>query len=389
MKKKLITLMTITAIIASSGAVFADAVPTPTAAPTDDLYVMPVTVDETEIQAPVVIPSYISNTVTVTEISEGKIATKTNDVKETESELENVINYITNENTLVYTSKGEKKALADVKKDSVITVFTGSYTPAPLIMPPQYEANVIIINDEEEVGSVNVDTYLKDGEKLINAANSLELNIGETTEIVDTEENKVEADELANKDLIVFYTITTRSIPAQTPPEKVVVLGENEVALKNINAANEPEETQAPETTAAPEVTADPEATAAPEVTAEPEATQAPVDYSKVINVKVKEESLDYVYIKEDGTLMLPLRKITETLGMTVDWDGETRTVILNGGMFSLKIGENSYAKGKMMPVELNSAPEIVNDLTYVPVEYFTEILEIEAVLDNDTLRLY
>lgn len=389
MKKKLITLMTITAIIASSGAVFADAVPTPTAAPTDDLYVMPVTVDETEIQAPVVIPSYISNTVTVTEISEGKIATKTNDVKETESELENVINYITNENTLVYTSKGEKKALADVKKDSVITVFTGSYTPAPLIMPPQYEANVIIINDEEEVGSVNVDTYLKDGEKLINAANSLELNIGETTEIVDTEENKVEADELANKDLIVFYTITTRSIPAQTPPEKVVVIGENEVALKNINAANEPEETQAPETTAAPEVTADPEATAAPEVTAEPEATQAPVDYSKVINVKVKEESLDYVYIKEDGTLMLPLRKITETLGMTVDWDGETRTVILNGGIFSIKIGENSYAKGKMMPVELNSAPEIVNDLTYVPVEYFTEILEIEAVLDNDTLSLY
>lgn len=383
MKKKLITLMTITAIIASSGAVFADAVPTPTAAPTDDSYVMPVTVDETEIQAPVVIPSYISNTVTVTEISEGKIATKTNDVKETESELENVINYITNENTLVYTSKGEKKALADVKKDSVITVFTGSYTPAPLIMPPQYEANVIIINDEEEVGSVNVDTYLKDGEKLINAANSLELNIGETTEIVDTEENKVEADELANKDLIVFYTITTRSIPAQTPPEKVVVIGENEVALKNINAANEPEETQAPE------VTADPEATAAPEVTAEPEATQAPVDYSKVINVKVKEESLDYVYIKEDGTLMLPLRKITETLGMTVDWDGETRTVILNGGIFSIKIGENSYAKGKMMPVELNSAPEIVNDLTYVPVEYFTEILEIEAVLDNDTLSLY
>ena len=86
---------------------------------------------------------------------------------------------------------------------------------------------------------------------------------------------------------------------------------------------------------------------------------------------------------------MLPLRKITETLGMTVDWDGETRTVILNGGIFSIKIGENSYAKGKMMPVELNSAPEIVNDLTYVPVEYFTEILEIEAVLDNDTLSLY
>lgn len=388
MKKKLITLMTITAIIASSGAVFADAVPTPTVAPTVAPTVMPVTVDETEIQAPVVIPSYISNTVTVTEISEGKIATKTDAVNETESELENVINYTTNENTLVYTSKGEKKAISDVKKDSVITVFTGSYTPAPLIMPPQYEANVIIINDEE--GSfVDVDTYLAGEESLINAANTLAVNIGKETKIVDKEEKSFTGETLENNDLIVFYGASTKSIPAQTVAEKVVVLGENEVALKNINAANEPEETQAPEATVAPEVTADPEATAAPEVTAEPEATQAPVDYSKVINVKVKEESLDYVYIKEDGTLMLPLRKITETLGMTVDWDGETRTVILNGGIFSIKIGENSYAKGKMMPVELNSAPEIVNDLTYVPVEYFTEILEIEAVLDNDTLSLY
>lgn len=382
MKKKLITLMTITAIIASSGAVFADAVPTPTVAPTVAPTVMPVTVDETEIQAPVVIPSYISNTVTVTEISEGKIATKTDAVNETESELENVINYTTNENTLVYTSKGEKKAISDVKKDSVITVFTGSYTPAPLIMPPQYEANVIIINDEE--GSfVDVDTYLAGEESLINAANTLAVNIGKETKIVDKEEKSFTGETLENNDLIVFYGASTKSIPAQTVAEKVVVLGENEVALKNINAANEPEETQAPEATVAPEVTADPEATAAPE------ATEAPVDYSKVINVKVKEESLDYVYIKEDGTLMLPLRKIAETFGITVDWDGETRSVILNSGMFSLKIGENSYAKGKMMPVELNSAPEIVDDLTYVPVEYFTEILEIEAVLDNDTLSLY
>lgn len=362
MKKNLITLMAAVAILASSTAAFADEIPmtdlteaqevtaTQTAAPEDDeKYVMPVSEEGENIGAPVSIPSYISNTVTVTEVGEGKIATTLN--KEDAENPENTVNYTILENTLVFNSKGEKKEVKDIEKDADITVFTNSYSPAPLIMPPQYQADVIIINDGEEIGSVNVDTYIADGERLINAANSLVLNIGETTKIVDKDGKKVKADELKNKDLVVFYTITTRSIPAQTTPEKVVVLGENETALAQIaDAQNVTAETPTPAPVETPEI-------------------------SSATAVVVGNKTVTNIYSKDD-VLMVPLREIAEELGFTVEWDGNLRAVILNGGMYSLKIGENSYVKGKMMPVELKAAPEIKDDLTYVPVEYFTEVLE-------------
>ena len=362
MKKNLITLMAAVAILASSTAAFADEIPmtdlteaqeitaTQTAAPEDDeKYVMPVSEEGENIGAPVSIPSYISNTVTVTEVGEGKIATTLN--KEDAENPENTVNYTILENTLVFNSKGEKKEVKDIEKDADITVFTNSYSPAPLIMPPQYQADVIIINDGEEIGSVNVDTYIADGERLINAVNSLVLNIGETTKIVDKDGKEVKADELKNKDLVVFYTITTRSIPAQTPPEKVVVLGENETALAQIAAAqNVTAETPTPAPVETPEI-------------------------SSATAVVVGNKTVTNIYSKDD-VLMVPLREIAEELGFTVEWDGNLRAVILNGGMYSLKIGENSYVKGKMMPVELKAAPEIKDDLTYVPVEYFTEVLE-------------
>lgn len=362
MKKNLITLMAAVAILASSTAAFADEIPmtdlteaqevtaTQTAAPEDDeKYVMPVSEEGENISAPVSMPSYISNTVTVTEVGEGKIATTLN--KEDAENPENTVNYTILENTLVFNSKGEKKEVKDIEKDADITVFTNSYSPAPLIMPPQYQADVIIINDGEEIGSVNVDTYIADGERLINAANSLVLNIGETTKIVDKDGKEVKADELANKDLVVFYTITTRSIPAQTTPEKVVVLGENETALAQIAAAqNVTAETPTPAPVETPEI-------------------------SSATAVVVGNKTVTNIYSKDD-VLMVPLREIAEELGFTVEWDGNLRAVILNGGMYSLKIGENSYVKGKMMPVELKAAPEIKDDLTYVPVEYFTEVLE-------------
>ncbi len=52
--------------------------------------------------------------------------------------------------------------------------------------------------------------------------------------------------------------------------------------------------------------------------------------------------------------------------------------VMINDGMYSLKIGDNSYTAGKMTPAELSFAPEIKNDLTYVPFEFFSDIMQFE-----------
>lgn len=355
MKKNLITLMTVTALLASSSAVFADtAIEDPTVDSLDYL-------QETEVQGdimliseeaavPTITSTYFANTVTVTNITDGQIETNTG--AETENEMESVINYNVNDDTLVYTANGEKKSLDDVEKDANVTVFANSYAPAPMIFPPQYTASVIIINDEETVGSVDVNTYNVVDETLVNVSNTLALNISDDTVVVDTDDKEVSADELDNKDLMVFYTVSTRSIPAQTTPEKVVVLGESSI----------------------------------PEITAAPEATEAPVDYTDATSIKVNDVVVDNVYVKDD-TLMVPLRAIAEGLGFTVEWNGDIQAVTLNG-VYSLNIGENSYVKGKMVPITLSAAPEIKDDLTYVPVEYFSDVTEATLTVDGDAITV-
>lgn len=377
MKKNLITLLTVAAMLSSTSAVFADTIPATEIVPAQDIMNKPAEPDtpfEDIIQGDVMLiservnvisPSYISNSVTVTEVTDEKISTTT-DEKDAENP-EKTINYTVSDNTIVLGyAKGDVKEIKDIKKGDKITVYSNAYAPAPLILPPQYQADVILVEDNAEISSLrmaDVDTYVKgEDEMLVNVSNTLALNIADDTEIVDREGKKVDAKELDKKDLAVIYSTSTKSIPAQTTPVKVVVLGENEMALKALESAN---------TTPAP----------TPEVT--PEVTDAPVDYSNVKDISVGEVVITNIYKKND-TLMVPLREIAEKLGFTVEWDGELKAVMLNSGMYSLKIGENAYGKGKMMPQPLKAAPVIKDDdLTYVPVEYFTELLE-----SNDSIVL-
>lgn len=370
MKKNLIALIAATSILASCGAVFADE---PAQPDTDfetiiqgDIMLIS---GDTPVSAPVSMPSYISKTVTVTNVTDKKISTTVN--TDDAENPENTINFMVTDNTVVLGyAKGDVKSLKDVKAGDKITVFSNSYAPVPLILPPQYNADIIFIEDNSEPELpvfVDVDTYLAENETLVNAANTLELNIDENTEIVDVKGNKVEADKLANNDLAVVYTSSTKSIPAQTTPVKIIVLGENETALKQIEAAkNEPAVTPAPTET--------PEATNAPE--------DIEIDFGNVKSIKIGDKFIDNIYLYD--TLMVPLREIAETLGFEVEWSNEIKSVMLNGGIYTLGIGVNSYGKGKMVPQKLSAHPEIINDLTYVPFDYFTEILEAKANVEID-----
>ena len=318
--------------------------------------------EKTDAAAPVETASYISVDVTVvkTDSDVDGIIKTTTDVNNKDDQ-NNTVNLKITDDTLVYDNLGNKKALSDLTDGSKITVFTGSYEPTPLILPVQYTANVIIINGDKE-GNVNADTYLADEEGYTNAANTLKIVAADDTKIVDKDEKEYKGD-LDKNDLIVFYGVSTKSIPAQTTPTKVVVLGENEIALKQIEAAKN----------------ATPAPTAAPEVTETPQ-----VSYAGLVNVVIGDKNVSDVYAK-DNTTMVPLREVAEAAGFTVTWDAENRAVILNDGVYSLKIGENSYVKGKMMPLTLSAAPEIVNDLTYVPAEFFAEVTE-SATVDGTSL---
>lgn len=374
MKKNLIALMTVTTMLVSGAAVFADEAAQPDT-PFETIIqgdIMLISGD-TPISAPVSMPSYIANTVTVTEIGENTISTTVNN--EDAENPENTINYTINENTIVLGyANGDVKSVKDIKKGDKITVYSNGYSPAPLIMPPQYSADVIFVEDNLALDSLrmaDVDTYLADGEMLVNAANTLALNIDETTEIVDREGKKVEADKLANNDLAVIYSISTRSIPAQTTPHKIVVLGENEIALKQIEAAKN-EENAAPAPTEMP--------------IAPPEEDNTDIsainDSKNISSIIVGDKKITNIYYKEDS-IMVPLREVAETFGFTVEWDGELKEVMLNSGKYSLKIGEGFYKKGRMTPIELEVAPEIKDDLTYVPLSYFSIVLEANVKIEE------
>ena len=387
MKKNLIAILALTAALAASTAAFADTVQisdeelnkpvstyAPDAMPTPEIQgdIMllngegtdaVVTDAETPVTAPVSIPSYTSVDVTVVKTDSGVdgIIETTKDVNNKDDQ-NNIVNLKVSDYTLVYDNMGNKKSLSDLTEGSTITVFTGSYEPTPLILPVQYTANVIIINGEQ-YGNTNVDTYFADEEGYTNAANTLHFATYDDTKIVDKDEKEYK-DDIDKNDLIVFYGASTKSIPAQTTPTKVVVLGENENAVRQIEAAKN----------------------ATPAPTTAPEETEAPqVSYAGIDKVAIGEKLVTDVYAK-DNTTMIPLREVAEAAGFTVTWDAENRAVLLNDGVYSLKIGENSYVRGKMMPLTLSTAPEIVNDLTYVPAEFFVEVTDLAAVQGSNLI---
>ena len=387
MKKNLIAIIALTAALAASTAAFADTVQiseedlnkpvstyAPDAMPTPiiqgDIMLLNgegtdavVTDAETPVTAPVSIPSYTSVDVTVVKTDSGVdgIIETTTDVNNKDDQ-NNIVNLKVSDYTLVYDNLGNKKSLSDLAEGSTITVYTGSYEPTPLILPVQYTANAIIINGDQE-GNVNLDTYLADEEGYTNAANTLNIATADDTKIVDKDEKEYKGD-LDKNDLIVFYGASTKSIPAQTTPTKVVVLGENENAVRQIEAAKN----------------------ATPAPTTAPEETEAPqVSYAGIEKVAIGEKLVTDVYAK-DNTTMIPLREVAEAAGFTVTWDAENRAVLLNDGVYSLKIGENSYVRGKMMPLTLSTAPEIVNDLTYVPAEFFVEVTDLAAVQGSNLI---
>lgn len=112
----------------------------------------------------------------------------------------------------------------------------------------------------------------------------------------------------------------------------------------------------------------------------------------EVISEKLEDDKiLDLSSIKsydKDGTKMVALREIAEEiLGLEVKWIDETRSVEVGSGSqwTSIKIGENSYFFARIAPFKLGQAPEIKDGLTYVPVEFFTDVLRYEIKSEVET----
>lgn len=99
-----------------------------------------------------------------------------------------------------------------------------------MIYPPQYVAVVVMVSNKDQ--NIKVDLFNKD---MISADNSLKLNINKETKVV-LKNGKDYKGDITNRKLAVFYGASTRSIPAQTNPDKVVVLSDTIVPDANDNS---------------------------------------------------------------------------------------------------------------------------------------------------------
>ena len=82
---------------------------------------------------------------------------------------------------------------------------------------------------------------------------------------------------------------------------------------------------------------------------------------------------------------MIPLRMVAEALGYKVTWNEEAERVELERlpHWITLKPGEDAYTFAKTAPMPLGKAPELVNDTTFVPVEFVREILQTEYTISE------
>lgn len=227
---------------------------------------------------------------------------------------------ITNE-TPVFDNTGKK---VDLKEGDKIVAYTIANKPQKLIYPPQFNPDVVIV-ETEEVGFVEVDYFFED---LKNTYDILKLNIGEKTELFNSQGEKVTAKDLAEKHLVVFYTASTKSIPAQTTPSKVIIL-ENKLANTVEN-------------------------TVEAEIAAIIEADSYEVN----------------------GTKMVPLRLIAEKRGFTVESTGKGAIITKGNLSFTITRGEKMFGVNKALH-PLHVAPALLEaNKTYVPIEFVEEFLK-------------
>lgn len=95
--------------------------------------------------------------------------------------------------------------------------FYDASLPMPLIFPPQYRAQLVtVIGRNEQVMLNHFDRNLLASDR------SLQLNIAGNTMIRTANGQRFDCNP-ANQTLLVYYSVTTRSIPPQTTPSRIIV----------------------------------------------------------------------------------------------------------------------------------------------------------------------
>ena len=122
-----------------------------------------------------------------------------------------IVNFIVDSGTLVIDSR-------QLRPGMMVAAFYDSSLPVPLIFPPQYRAQIVTALGRNEQVALNFFNR-----NLLAEDRSLQLNLAGNTNI-ETINGQNFTCNPGNQTLLVYYSVTTRSIPPQTTPRRIVVL---------------------------------------------------------------------------------------------------------------------------------------------------------------------
>ena len=254
----------------------------------------------------------------------------------------------TNSETVFMNADGTPTSIENIKEGSYLQVIAN--TAVTLSIPAQSYGYVVMVSEDEvpafpiyvEVDEIKTDD--SGNTVYASADGQYEVIPSETTEIAPFKNRKIVtfADVKYGSELIVFSETATMSIPAKTNPTKVILLEER------------------------------------------------PVTYTE--GIFVNGNSIDMTVVKaENGSYLLPVRFVAEALGLEVGWDNALRKVTVGTVPMGVNftIGENSYNKARMTPFVLSSEPVLIDSRTYVPLDFFTEVLEAKVKVVDGVIAIF
>jgi len=112
-----------------------------------------------------------------------------------------------------------------------------------------------------------------------------------------------------------------------------------------------------------------------------------PIALANVTELKLDKNDYYLSSVSRFGVKMIPVRLVAETFGYDVSWNSSTLTVELRrNGVFvtSFALGENGYTNGRAAQRRLETAPELLNNRTYVPISLFEDVLGILSHSDSN-----
>lgn len=243
------------------------------------------------------------------------------------------LRFALNANDLILDRKdGAHLTVADLTEGMKVAVIYDANGPMGLSLPP-YLGKVTAVVANADAGSYEVGRF--DAE-LTDLKHMLQLNIDpDSTVIADVRgtKQKLSAEDIKGQDALVFYDITTRSIPAQTSPSFVLILSQNE------------EESAAEPTT---EPTTEPVAEPTVEPAVEPEM---------------------------QAQILLPLRQAAVEKGYTVTWQGKEKPILLtkDGVSMEITLGSQDYVVDGDQVKKAAMPSELKNGVAYVSSDIFAE----------------